>query len=84
MKRRSAAILALGVALTIPAAAAGEANPAASCSGLASSSRAGEPTAEAQVQFLIQVEAGHEGIPPGALESDFSQNHQGSAESCLA
>jgi hypothetical protein len=75
------ASLAVAVALSSPASAA---NPQASCSGLAGSSRAGQPGAEAQVQFGIQAEAAADGTTPGAIESEFSQNHLGSAEACLA
>lgn len=71
--------LALGLGETASAAA-----PQSSCSGLASSSRAGQPGAEAQVQQDIQAQAATDGIAPGALESEFSRNHLGSAEACLA
>ena len=71
------ATLALALAISGPASAA---NPAASCSGLAGSSRAGQPGAEAAVQHEIQAQGG----PPGALESEFSQNHLGTAEACLS
>jgi hypothetical protein len=60
------------------------ANPHASCSGLAGSSRAGQPGAQAQVVFGVQGEAAAEGIPPGAIFSDFSRHHDGSAETCLS
>jgi hypothetical protein len=76
----ASATLALAVAFTGSASAA---NPQASCSGLAGSSRAGQPGAEAQVQFGIQAEAAFEGTTPGAIESGFSQDHLGSAEACL-
>ena len=42
--------------------------------------RAGQPGAEAAVQHEIQAQGG----PPGALESEFSQNHLGTAEACLS
>jgi hypothetical protein len=74
------ATLALLVATAGSALAAA---PTASCSGLASSSRAGQPGAEAQVQFGIQAFAHDEGVPPGAIESEFSRDHLGSAEACL-
>jgi hypothetical protein len=76
-----AATLVLVVGLSGPAWAA---NPHASCSGLAGSSRAGQPGAEAQVVFGVQGEAAAEGIPPGAIFSGFSRFHEGSAEVCLA
>ena len=71
------ATLALALALSGPASAA---SSTASCSGLAGSSRAGQPGAEAAVQHEIQAQGG----PPGALESEFSQNHLGTAEACLS
>jgi hypothetical protein len=84
MKRSLLAIFAaLALALSFSGSASA-ANPHASCSGLAGSSRAGQPGAEAQVQFGIQAEAAFEGTTPGALESEFSQNHLGSAAACLA
>ena len=73
------ATLLLLVGLAGPALAS---DAASSCSGLASSSRAGDPGAEAEVQFGIQ--ANDEGLPPGVIESEFSRNHLGSAEACLA
>ena len=73
-----AALAALALALAVSGPASG-ANSAASCSGLAGSSRAGQPGAEATVQHDIQAQGG----PPGALESEFSQNHLGSAANCL-
>jgi hypothetical protein len=75
----SGCVLALLIGLSAPASAS---NPNASCSGLASSSRAGQPGAEADVQHSIQ--ANDEGLPPGVIESEFSRNHLGSAEACLA
>jgi hypothetical protein len=64
--------------------AASAASPAASCSGLAGSSRAGDPGAEAEVVGFVLAEAAFEGFPPGATFSDFSRFHLGSAEVCLA
>jgi hypothetical protein len=81
--KRSALVLFASVALALglSGAASADANPNASCSGLASSSRAGDPGAEAEVQFGIQ--ANEEGVPPGIIESEFSRDHLGSAEACL-
>jgi hypothetical protein len=66
--------------LVATAGSALAAAPTASCSGLASSSRAGQPGVEAQVQFSIQNN--DEGLPPGVIESDFSRHHDGSTEAC--
>ena len=76
------ATLALGFGLSAPASAA-TADSHASCSGLAGASRAGQPGAEAEVQFGIQAEAAASGISPGAIEGGFSRLHEGSAEVCL-
>jgi hypothetical protein len=84
MKRILLAVLAsvvLALALSGPASAA---NSHASCSGLAGSSRAGDPGAEAATQVEIKAAAEHEGVTPGAIVSGFSQFHDGSAEACLA
>jgi hypothetical protein len=84
MKRLSV-LIALSFALAgFTSTAASAANPAASCSGLAGSSRAGDPGAEAEVVGFVLAEAAFEGFPPGANFSDFSRFHQGSAEVCLA
>jgi hypothetical protein len=84
MKRLSV-LVAVSLALAgFTASAASSANPAASCSGLAGSSRAGDPGAEADVVLFVIAEAAFEGFPPGANFSDFSRFHQGSAEACLA
>jgi hypothetical protein len=83
MKRLSA-LIALSFALAgFASTAASAANPAASCSGLAGSSRAGDPGAEAEVVGFVLAEAAFEGFPPGATFSDFSRFHLGSAEVCL-
>jgi membrane-bound lytic murein transglycosylase B len=74
------ATLALALALTGPASAA---SSPASCSGLAGSSRAGQPGAEAQVQQDVAAQAADLGITPGALKSEFSQSHLGTADACL-
>jgi hypothetical protein len=84
MKRILLAVVAsvvLALAFSGPALAA---NPHASCSGLAGSSRAGDPGAEAATQVEIKALAEHEGVTPGAIVSGFSQFHDGSAEACLA
>ena len=73
--------LVLGVSASASAATA---NSHASCSGLAASSRAGDPGAQAETQVEIKAAAQHEGVTPGAIVSGFSQFHDGSAEVCLA
>ena len=84
MKRLSV-LMALSFALAgLTSTAASAANPAASCSGLAGSSRAGDPGAEAEVVGFVLAEAAFDGFPPGATFSDFSRFHLGSAEVCLA
>jgi len=75
------ASLALALGLSGPASAAAS---HASCSGLAGSSRAGDPGAEADTQVDIKEAAQHEGVTPGAIVSGFSRDHLGSAEVCLA
>ena len=83
MKRIMLAVhasLALALGLSVPASAA---NSHASCSGLAGSSRAGDPGAEADTQVDIKELAQHEGVTPGAIVSGFSRDHLGSAEICL-
>jgi hypothetical protein len=78
-------LMALSFALAgFTSTAASAASPAASCSGLAGSSRAGDPGAEAEVVGFVLAEAAFEGFPPGATFSDFSRFHLGSAEVCLA
>jgi hypothetical protein len=84
MKRSLLAVLAaLALALGLSGAASA-ADPHASCSGLAGSSRAGDAGAEAETQVEIKAAAEHEGVTPGAIVSGFSQFHDGSAEACLA
>jgi hypothetical protein len=77
---------AAGVVLSLGfnTAALADSKPVSSCSGLAASSRAGQPMAEAEVQFGIQGDAADEGVAPGIVESEFSQFHLGSSETCLA
>ena len=83
--KRLCALIALSFALAgFASTAASAANPAASCSGLAGSSRAGDPGAEAEVVGFVPAEAAFEGFPPGATFSDFSRFHLRSAEVCLA
>lgn len=82
MKRLVFAGTATLILLVATAGSALAAAPVASCSGLASSSRAGQPGAEAQVQH--EIKANDEGLPPGVIENEFSRNHLGSAEACLA
>lgn len=74
--------LMLGVSGTAFAGTAFAANPHASCSGLASSSRAGQPGAQAKVQF--DIKANEEGVLPGIIKSEFAQDRPGSVEACLA
>jgi hypothetical protein len=83
--KRFSVLVAVALALAgFAASGASAANPAASCSGLANSSRAGEPGAQAEVVQFVLAEAAFEGFPPGANFSDFSSFHLGSAEACLA
>jgi hypothetical protein len=77
-----AATVVLSLGFSTPALAGS--NPVSSCSGLAASSIAGQPRAEAEVQFGVQGDAADEGVAPGIVESDFSKLHLGSSESCLA
>jgi hypothetical protein len=74
------AALAVSVGLSGPASAA---DPHASCSGLAASSLAGQSGARAEVIRNAQAEAEEHGITFGALNSEFSRFHDGSAEACL-
>jgi hypothetical protein len=84
MKRWSV-LIAFSFALAgFTTTAASAANPAASCSGLAGSSRGGDPGAEADVVLFVLAESAFEGTVPGATFSDFSRFHAGSAEVCLA
>jgi hypothetical protein len=70
----------LGLGLAGPAGAA-EADPEASCAGLAAASRAGTPGAEADVVLGVIAES----FPPGLVNfSDFASFHEGSADACLA
>ena len=74
----AAAALTLG--LSSPAMAADD---HASCSGLAGSFWAGQPGARKAGVFETFIEAEHDGVVNGALFSEFSRFHDGSAEVCL-
>jgi hypothetical protein len=83
MKRALIAVFAtsaLVLGLTIPASAA---DPHASCSGLVASSVAGQPGARAEIQRDVFQTAIEDGLTPGAVASEFSRFHAGSAEICL-
>jgi hypothetical protein len=84
MKRSLLVVLATFALVLGVSGSAAAANPHASCSGLAGSSRAGDPGAQAQTQVDIKAAAEHEGVTPGAIVAGFSQFHDGSAELCLA
>jgi hypothetical protein len=65
----------LSLALVAPASAA-TADPHASCAGTVYASLAGQPGARADRQFLYAFpDAAAYGVPPGALQSEFSQYH---------
>jgi hypothetical protein len=74
------ATVALALALSAPASAS---NPTSSCSGLVASSVAGTPGARAEIQFDVFQTAIEDGVTPGAVASEFSRAHLGSAEVCL-
>ena len=83
MKRSLLAVfaaLALVLGVSGPASAA---SPQASCAGLAASSVAGEPGARAEIQTGVFEAANEEGVPPGAISSEFAHGHLGSAEVCF-
>ena len=84
MKRLSVLFAVLLALSGFTASAASSADSAASCSGLANSSRAGDPGAQAEVVQFVIAEAFFEGHTPGSNFSDFSQFHAGTAEACLA
>jgi hypothetical protein len=66
----------VSLALVAPALGA-TADPHASCAGTVYSSLAGEAGARAEIQFLHTFpDAAAYGVPPGALQSGFSQYHQ--------
>jgi hypothetical protein len=74
------ATVALALALSAPASAS---SPASSCSGLVASSVAGTPGARAEIQFDVFQTANEDGKTPGAVASEFSRDHLGSAGVCL-
>ncbi len=84
MRRSLLVVLAtLALVLGLTGSAMGAAPPA-SCSGLTASSLAGQPGARAaMIHAAFEDAAGH-GITFGALNSEFSRFHDGSAEVCLA
>jgi hypothetical protein len=83
MKRILLAVFAtLVLALGLSGSASAAANPVASCSGLVGSSFAGQPGGEASDRGDGRDEAANQGIPPGALFSDFSRHHLGDVDSC--
>jgi hypothetical protein len=70
------ATVMLSLGLVAPASAA-TADPHASCAGTVYASIAGQPGARAEIQFLyVFPDAAAYGVPPGALQSEFSQSHQ--------
>jgi hypothetical protein len=74
------ATLALSLGLSVPASAS---NSHSSCSGLVASGVAGEPGARAAIQRGIFEGAVDGGVTPGAIVSEFSQDHLQSAEVCV-
>jgi hypothetical protein len=76
--RKPAALAAAVVSLALVApASAATADLHASCAGTVYASLAGEPGARAEIQFLYTFpDAAAYGVPPGALQSEFSQYHQ--------
>jgi hypothetical protein len=84
MKRSLVALFAaLAVSLGLLSGPASAADPQASCQGLAASSLAGQPGARAADVRDAFGEAADLGITPGALISEFSRSHLGSAEACF-
>jgi hypothetical protein len=74
------ATLALVLGLSGPASGAA---PPASCSGLVASSNAGQPGARAANIHDAFDDAAGLGVTFGALNSEFSRFHDGSADVCL-
>jgi len=74
------ATLALALGLSAPASAS---NSHSSCSGLVASSVAGDAGARAEIQLDIFQTALEDNKTPGAVASEFSQFHFGSAGVCL-
>jgi hypothetical protein len=85
MKRSFLVLIAtLALVLGLSGSALAAANPVASCSGIVGSSFAGQPGGEASDRGDGRDEAANEGIPPGALFSDFSRHHLGDVDACHA
>ena len=74
------ATLALALGWSSPASAS---NPVSSCSGLVASSVAGTPGARAEIQLDVFQTAIEDNKTPGAVASEFSRFHLGSAGDCL-
>jgi hypothetical protein len=76
--RMPAALATAVVSLTLVApASAATADPHASCAGTVYSSLTGQAGARAEIQFLHTFpDAAGYGVPPGALQSEFSRYHQ--------
>ena len=83
MKRSLLVLIAtLALVLGLSGSASGAANPVASCMGVTASSFAGTPGGEASDRGDGRDEAAEQGIPPGALFSDFAHAHLGDVDSC--
>jgi hypothetical protein len=83
MKRSLLAVLAtlaLVLGLSGPASAA---SPRASCQALVNSSFAGQPGGRAEELLSAFEEAAEQGVPVGAVLSEFSRSHGGSIEGCF-
>jgi hypothetical protein len=75
-KPAALATAVVSLALVAPASAA-TADPHASCAGTVYASIAGQAGARAEIQFLyVFPDAAAYGVPPGVLQSGFSQYHQ--------
>jgi hypothetical protein len=74
------ATLALALGLSGPASAA---DPHASCQALVNSGFAGQPGARAAELQSAFEEAAENGVPVGAVLSEFSRLHGGSIEGCF-
>jgi hypothetical protein len=83
MKRLLLAVLATSALVLGSSLPASAADPHASCSGLVASSVAGQAGARAAIQRDVFQTAIEDGVTPGAVASDFSRFHDGSAEVCL-
>jgi hypothetical protein len=83
MKRSLLVLIAtLALVLGLSSSASGAANPVASCMGVTASSFAGTPGGEASDRRDGRDEAAEQGIPPGALFSDFARHHLGTVVDC--